>query len=340
MNWRKLAEEILDGRELAREEGRAILDCPQDEILALVDAAYLIRRKYFGNRVKLNFLSNIQSGICAEDCHYCSQSKISNAPIAKYSLLPKEEYLKAAERAIGAKAKRVCFVASMRGPSDEEIGQVVEAVRGIRRDFPKLEICCCLGLLTPSQAEALKESGVFAVNHNLNTSQKFYPEVCSTHTFEDRVETLSHVKEAGLSPCSGCLFGMGETDEDILDAGFQLKAIGVDSIPINFLIPIEGTMFQGDNHLSSLKCLKILCLFRFLCPQAEIRIAGGREVHLRSLQPLGLYAANSIFIGDYLTTKGQASEKDMEMILDLGFEIEGQTESFPQPAPKGELLDV
>lgn len=340
MNWRDLAEEMLGGRDLTHEEGRLMLNCPQEEIPALLDAAYLIRKRYFRNRVKLNFLSNIQSGICVEDCHYCSQSKISNASIAKYSLLPREDYLKAAQRATLVKAKRLCLVASMRGPSNEEIEQVVDAVRSIRRDFPKLEICCCLGLLTPPQAAALKEAGVFAINHNLNTSARFYPEVCSTHTFEDRVETLSHVKEVGLSPCSGCLFGMGETDEDILDVGFRLKSIGVDSIPINFLIPIEGTSLQGDNHLNSLKCLKILCLFRFLCPASEIRIAGGREVHLRSLQPLGLYAANSIFIGDYLTTKGQAPERDLEMIRDMGFEIEGQTEPFAAPALKSELLDV
>ena len=186
-----------------------------------------------------------------------------------------------------------------------------------------LEICACLGLLDKEQAERLGKAGVFAYNHNLNTSENYYSEICETHTFADREATVEQAKEGGLSPCSGALFGMGETDADVLDVGYALRALNPDSVPINFLIPIEGTPLASQHTLTPQHCLRILAAFRLLFPKAEVRIAGGREVNLRSLQPLGLYLANSIFIGDYLTTKGQAAASDLAMIADAGFELEG-----------------
>ena len=193
----------------------------------------------------------------------------------------------------------------------------------MKTTYPHLEICACLGLLKDGQPQALKAAGVHAYNHNLNTSEDFYGEICSTHTFRDRVETVKRAKAGGLSPCSGCLFGMGESEDDIVDVAYALRDLQVDSIPINFLIPIAGTPFADRSHLGPARCLKILALFRFLNPTPEIRIAGGREVQLGWLQPLGLEIANSIFIGDYLTTKGQPPEADFAMIRDLGFSIVG-----------------
>lgn len=323
MNWNALAAKALEGELITREEGRAVLDAPASETPKLVAAAYEVRRHYFGNRVRLNYLLNAKSGLCPEDCHYCSQSKVSEAPIDKYPLMSTEETLKMAERAIASHAGRLCMVASGRGPSDRELDQFVTNVRAVREKFPKLEICACLGLLSDGQAEKLKASGVFAVNHNLNTSERHYEEICGTHTYADRKDTVEKVQTAGLSACSGALIGMGQTAEDILDLGYALRNMNVESLPVNFLMPIPGTPLEGKYELTPTRCLNILCLYRFIAPKASLRISGGREMHLRSLQSQGLYVANSIFIGDYLTTKGQSAEADLAMIRDLGFEIDG-----------------
>jgi biotin synthase len=184
-----------------------------------------------------------------------------------------------------------------------------------------LNICACLGLLTPEQAARLKAAGVDKVNHNLNTSDNFYSKICTTHTYGDRLATLQAVRNAGMQLCSGGIIGMGEAPSDIVDMAFSLRELAVESIPLNFLNPIEGTPLSEEGKLTPISCLKALAMFRFVNPRSELRIAGGRELHLRSLQPLGLYAANSVFVGDYLTTKGQAPEADYQMIADLGFRI-------------------
>ncbi len=302
------------------------------DILDLLNAAYRVRRARFGRRVKLNFLANLQSGLCPEDCGYCSQSKVSGAPIEKYRMLSAEEVLACAERAVQLKAARLCLVASMRGPSDRDVSNVAEMVRAVKARYPQLEICACLGLLNEGQAEALKESGVMAYNHNLNTSERFYGDVCGTHGFADRLATVERAHAGGLSACSGAIFGMGESLEDVLDVAFRLRDLKVESIPVNFLVPVKGTPLADQGRLTPLQCLKILCLFRLLCPAAELRMAAGRELHLRGLQPLGLYAANSLFIGDYLTTQGQPSSADLEMIRDLGFEPVGDVSASAEPA--------
>jgi biotin synthase len=334
MNWNLLSAKSLEGLALTRRESRDVLEAPSSETVKLVAAAYEVRKRHFGNRVRLNYLFNAKSGLCPEDCHYCSQSKISSAPIDKYPLKSVQETLEMAERAVASHAGRFCMVASGRGPTDHELGQFTDNVRAVREKFPQLEICACLGLLSDGQAEKLKASGVFAVNHNLNTSERHYEEICSTHTYADRVDTVEKVQQAGLSACSGALVGMGQTAEDILDLGYALRAMQVESLPVNFLMPIPGTPLAGRYELSPARCLNILCLYRFLNPKASLRISGGREVHLRSLQSLGLYVANSIFIGDYLTTKGQSAKEDLAMIRDLGFEIEGD----PLPSQKPESL--
>jgi biotin synthase len=305
-----------------RQEALAVLRISDSETVALVAEVGRVRRHFFQDRVKLNFLLNIKSGLCPEDCHYCSQSKLSTAAIPRYTMLPPETAVEAATIAANTGAKRFCMVASGRGPSQSELRRFITAVRAVKDVHPNLEICACLGLLSDGQGEQLKEAGVFAYNHNLNTSRDHYGSICSTHDFADRQETVRRAKASGLSPCSGALFGMGETDEDIVDVGFALRDLEVESVPINFLIPIDGTPLSGVNELTPLRCLRILALYRLLFPKVEVRIAGGREVHLRSLQPLGLELANSIFAGDYLTTKGQAATADLELISDCGLRVE------------------
>lgn len=334
-NW---AEKSLAGEELTRDEALAVLAWPDEDLLSLVSAAYKVRHAYFGKRVRLNYLVNIQSGICAEDCGYCSQSSISDAPVEKYKLMTAAEVEHAAERAVANKAARLCMVASMRGPSNKDVGEVAKAVSRVKERFPQLELCACLGLLKDGQAATLEKAGVDAYNHNLNTSERHYGEICSTHGFSDRLDTVRKSREAGLSSCSGALFGMGETREDILDVAFRLRELAVDSIPVNFLIPFKGTPMAAKEELTPVYCLKILCLMRLVNPQTELRIAGGRELHLRSLQTLGLYVANSIFVGDYLTSEGQAPRLDIEMVRDMGFEIVGEAPA-PEPASAMPLAD-
>ena len=323
-DWKALAGEILNGREITRDEALAVVQAPDEEVLEILGAAFLIRQKYFGRRVKLNMLLNAKSGLCPEDCGYCSQSVVSEAPIKKYGWVTREEIFEGAREAINRKAGTYCIVASGRKPTDREIDHIAEAVKELRATT-RLKICCCLGLLTEKQAKKLAEAGVQRYNHNINTSRDKYTDICSTHTYDDRVGTINKSKDAGISPCSGVIFGMGESDEDAVEMAFALKALGADSIPCNFLHPVEGTPMEGRWELTPRKCLKLLAMMRFVNPSKEVRIAGGREVNLRSMQALGLYAANSIFVGDYLTTPGQQPIKDWEMIEDLGFEIEDPT---------------
>jgi len=321
LDWADIVRRSLSGEGISREEGRAVLNLPDDDIMDALQAAFEVRKARFGKRVKVCVLQNARSGFCPEDCHYCSQSSLSTADIDKYPLMDKELLLDGARRAAAAGAKRYCMVTSGRGPSDEDIEHFCEVTRAIKAELP-LEICVCAGLLTEAQARKLKASGVGWVNHNLNTSERFYPELCSTHTYRDRLETIKNVQRAGLMACSGGIVGMGETDEDILDLAFACREAGMDSIPVNFLHPIKGTPMEGFGFLTPMKCLKVLCLFRFLNPTSEIRAAGGREVNLRSLQPLALYPANSIFVEGYLTTPGQQAQEARKMIEDMGFEIE------------------
>jgi biotin synthase len=320
-SWDALADKALAGEPLERDEALAVLRTPDEELLSLLAAAFRVRRAHFGLLVKLNMIVNAKSGICPEDCGYCSQSIVSTAEIPRYSLLQADVLVAGAHEAWARKARTYCIVASGRGPSARELREVVSAVRQIKRELP-MKICCCLGLLTPDQASALAEAGVERYNHNLNTAASHHARITTTHTYADRVTTLEAVKDAGISPCAGFIAGMGETDEQLVDVALALRELDADSIPVNFLNAIPGTPLEGRDELDPRRCLRILALMRLVCPTKEIRVAGGREVNLRSLQPLALYAANSIFVGDYLTTPGQAAEADWRMLEDLGFEIE------------------
>jgi biotin synthase len=323
MRWNTLAEQALAGEPLNSEQALEVLAAPDEELVDLLAAAFRVRRHFFGTRVRLNFLVNAKSGHCGEDCGYCSQSRVSTAEIPRHQLLSKEELVQAAERALELKASTCCIVTSARKPSARELRGVAEAAEEIKERHPDLKLCACLGEISSEQAGALKESGIDRYNHNLNTAASHYPEICTTHTHADRARTVATVAAAGLSPCSGLIVGLGETHEQLVEACFALRDSGADSIPVNFLLPIEGTPLGGhDPELDPRYCLKALCMFRLACPEREVRLAAGREVHLGSLQPLALYPANSIFVADYLTEPGQAPEDDFRMIEQLGFEID------------------
>ncbi|MCZ7412992.1 MULTISPECIES: biotin synthase BioB [unclassified Streptomyces] len=319
-------------RELpTREEALAVLATSDDELLDVVAAAGKVRRHWFGRRVKLNYLVNLKSGLCPEDCSYCSQRLGSKAEILKYTWLKPDQAAEAAQAGLAGGAKRVCLVASGRGPTDRDVDRVSETIAAIKEQHEGVEVCACLGLLSDGQADRLREAGADAYNHNLNTSEATYADITTTHTYADRVETVQQAQAAGMSACSGLIAGMGETDADLVDVVFSLRELDPDSVPVNFLIPFEGTPLAKEWHLTPQRVLRILAMVRFVCPDVEVRLAAGREVHLRSMQPLALHLANSIFLGDYLTSEGQAGKADLEMIEDAGFEVEGSdTTTLPE----------
>lgn len=311
-------------RELpTREEALAVLATSDDELLDVVAAAGKVRRQWFGRRVKLNYLVNLKSGLCPEDCSYCSQRLGSKAGILKYTWLKPDEASKAAAAGVAGGAKRVCLVASGRGPTDRDVDRVSKTIEAIKEENEGIEVCACLGLLSDGQADRLRSAGADAYNHNLNTSEETYGAITTTHTYADRVETVQQAQAAGLSACSGLIAGMGESDKDLVDVVFALRDLDPDSVPVNFLIPFEGTPLAKEWNLTPQRCLRILAMVRFVCPDVEVRLAGGREVHLRSMQPLALHLVNSIFLGDYLTSEGQAGQTDLDMIADAGFAVEG-----------------
>ncbi|MFF5205555.1 biotin synthase BioB [Streptosporangium sp. NPDC000396] len=335
----KLVDRGLRGESPTRQEALAVLATSDDELLDLVAAAGKVRRHWFGRRVKLNYLVNLKSGLCPEDCSYCSQRLGSTAGVLTYTWLKPEEAAAAARAGIAGGAKRVCLVASGRGPTDRDVERVATTVAAIKEHDPRAEICACLGLLSDGQAARLREAGVHAYSHNLNTAEATYAGICTTHTFADRVETVRRSRDAGLSACSGLIAGMGESDSDLVDVVFALRELDVDSVPVNFLIPFEGTPLAGRWELTPQRCLRILAMVRFVCPDVEVRLAGGREIHLRSLQPLALHIANSIFLGDYLTSEGQAGQADLDMIADSGFEVE-EAGASTLPAHRTDLVAV
>ena len=321
MNFNDLADKALQGMVPDRAELQAVLDALDEQIPELVSAAFKVRHHYYGKRVQIHVLQNAKSGLCPEDCHYCSQSSVSEAPIDRYPFMSKEKLVESAKQAKAAGAVRFCIVNSGRGPTSKEIAQIADAVREIRAQTG-MNICCSLGLMSEDKIRTLKAVGVGRVNHNLNTSRQHHPEIVTTHTYDDRVATIQNVKHAGVGTCSGGIIGMGESDDDIIDLALTLRSMDIESIPVNFLNSIPNTPFEKKRDLTPQRCLKTLCLFRFVNPSKEIRVAGGREVNLRSLQPLSLYPANSIFVNGYLTTPGQEASDAHQMIRDLGFELD------------------
>jgi biotin synthase len=321
MDFQQLADKALQGVLPERGELREVLNAPDEQLPEILSAAFRVRHHYYGKRVQIHVLQNAKSGLCPEDCHYCSQSSVSEAPVDKYTFMSKEKLVESARKAKQAGAVRFCIVNSGRGPTNKEIDEITDAVREIREQTG-MNICCSLGLMNQEKTQKLAAAGVGRVNHNLNTSRERHPEIVTTHSYDDRVATIENVKSAGIGTCSGGIIGMGESDDDIINLAMTLRAMDIDSIPVNFLNSIPKTPFEQMRELTPQRCLKTLCLFRFVNPSKEIRVAGGREVNLRSLQPLSLYPANSLFVNGYLTTPGQDATDAHQMIRDLGFELD------------------
>ncbi len=317
-----LAERALRGEPPPADRAAWILDGADVELLPLLHAAWLPRERHFGRRVMVHVLNNVQNGLCPEDCGYCAQSRDSRSAIRKYAMKSEEEILGEAEAAVRAGASRYCMVLSGRGPTLRQTRELAGLVRRVKERFP-IEVCLSVGILEEEHARILADAGLDRLNHNLNTSESHYGAICSTHAYGDRVRTLAAAKKCGIEPCSGLILGMGETSADVVEVAFALRELEVPSIPVNFLIPIEGNPVRSDGSLTPERCLRALALMRLVNPAAEIRVAGGREGHLRALSPLALWPANSLFVEGYLTTRGDAVADTYRMIRDAGFEVEG-----------------
>jgi biotin synthase len=320
--FRRIADAALADRMPEPADCRALLAARDDELADVLWAAFAVRARHFGRRVKLCVLNNARSGLCPEDCGYCSQSAVATSDIPRYRLKPVSELLAAAHAAASAGARRYCMVTSARGPSARDVAHLARAASAIRAELPEVELCVSLGLMDDGAASTLREAGVDFVNHNLNTSRRFYPEICTTHTYDDRLATVASARRAGMRLCSGVIVGMGETDDDLVDVALALADVAPTSLPVNFLIPIDGTPLGEREPPAVGRCLRALALFRLTSPRAEIRAAGGRERCLGAAQPLALYAANSVFMQGYLTTPGQRADEALAMIRAHGFEIE------------------
>ena len=320
MRWDELSKRVLRGQPPAYKQALGILESSDDDLLAVLHAAFAIRRHYFGHGVSIHVIRNAKSGLCSENCSFCSQSAVSESEIPKYPMQSVEQILEGAREAHRLTAIRYCIVTSGRTPSEKDLAAICEAARLIKREVP-VQICASLGLLSEKQAKRLKSAGVDRYNHNLESSERFYSSFCTTHDFSDRVATAKTAKAAGLELCSGGLIGMGENLQDRVDLAFALRELDADSIPVNFLDPRPGTPLEGLPRLTPADCLRTLAMFRFVNPDREIRIAGGREACIGSMQVLSLYAANSMFTVGYLTTSGQGYQADMDMIRHAGFAV-------------------
>ncbi|GAB4285121.1 MAG: biotin synthase BioB [Oscillatoriaceae cyanobacterium] len=335
-----LTDRIIAGEAITREEALALTKIEgQEQILQLCAAADQVRQACCGNTVDLCSITNIKSGNCSENCSFCSQSAHhpgSDSPI--YNLKSTDEMVAAAKAAEAAGARRFCLVSQGRGPKysspkSGEFDRILEAVRRIAAETT-VKPCCALGEVTPEQAQALREAGVTRYNHNLEASEAFYPEIVSTHTWQDRVETIKNLKAAGIQACTGGIIGMGETWSDRIDLALALRDLEVESVPVNLLNPRVGTPLGHLPRLDPFEALKAIAIFRLILPKQIIRYAGGREAIMGELQSLGFQAGiNAMLVGNYLTTLGQSPEKDRAMLEELGL-LGGEAPipgSYPAP---------
>ena len=318
--YEELAQTGLRGDMLSDELSLRILTSSTVELLPLLDAAYQVRKQCTGKEVQLHIINNAQNGYCPEDCHYCAQAKSSDADIATYPIKSDEEMLKEAKCAYESGAFRYCMVFAGRGPSKTRVEQLSGLIREIKSRYP-IQVCLSAGLIDNESAQTLKQAGLDRLNHNLNTSERHYPQICTTHTYQDRLDTLHAAQTASIELCAGIIVGMGEKEKDVIEVAKTLRKLEVQSIPVNFLIPIPGNALSDAPGLNPEYCLRVLCLYRFLNPRAEIRVAAGREVHLRSMEVMALYPANSLFVEGYLNTRGASRKQTLQMIKDAGFTI-------------------
>lgn len=315
----EFAQCVTGGGRLGREDAERILAAPNEDVFHLLASAYDVRRHFKGDRVDFCGIVNVKSGACSEDCAFCAQSAHHSTDSLVYPLISTGDVIERARAIEASGANKLCFVTSGPGiESDEELDRMCESISSIARET-SLDRCASLGALDNTQLGRLKAAGLQSLHHNIETAESHFKNICSTHSYADRVDTVTAAKEAGFYVCSGGIFGMGESAEQRIEMAFALRELDVDSVPLNFLNPIPGTRLENADPLSPLDILRTIALFRFVLPDKDIRVCGGRERNLRSLQPLMYVAgANCTVLGNYLTTPGRDSDEDLTMIADLG----------------------
>jgi biotin synthase len=316
-----IRSKILGGGTLTREEALFLLSLEGAEVFELSALANRLTRARFGDTVDTCSIANAKCGLCNENCSFCAQSSHHSANIKPYPMMPEEDLVGLAHLMEEAGANRFCIVTSGFALSQRELGSVLQTIKRIREET-NLSLCTSIGHLTEKRAAMLREAGVTRIHHNLETSRRFFPQVCTTHTFEHRIHTVKVAKQLGFEVCCGGIIGLGETPADRVELALTLKELKVDAVPINIITPIAGTPLEETQPPTPLEVLKTLAVYRILLPEQEIRLAGGREANLRNLQSLALISgANGMLLGNYLTTEGQNPEVDLQMISDLGLQV-------------------
>jgi len=311
---------VATSRPIERVEAMEILQWPQREILDLVSLAHRVKRESWGDTFSFCTIINAKSGLCDAGCIFCAQAYPQKTKAPIYPLVSVEEMVKGAARAHEVGSSRYSVVTSGRRPTEKEMKTILQAIKTIKQKLP-LKLDVSLGLIPLHHLQTLKEAGVERIHHNLESSERFYPRVTTKIDWKEKRAFVEKAKEMGFSTCCGALFGMGESDEDRVDLAFTLKEMGVDSVPINFLIPIPGTPLEEQKDLDPIHCLRILAMFRLVLPQIEIRICGGREAHLRDFQSLAAMMVNGFMVGGYLTRPGRDPSLDRQLIEDLRLEL-------------------
>lgn len=309
----KYARQILAGNVLDIETYRTLMKIPDEDAFLLCPGADMLREHHFGRSVHLCVICNGKSGRCSEDCAFCAQSVYSDTGIEEYPLMPEKDLTAAGRQLEDTPVNRFSVVTSGRRLPSKGTCRVARALQKL--DSSKIETCASLGSLAQEDLRQLKEAGVTRYHHNLETAESHFYKVCSTHTYHDRVRTIKAARQTGLSTCCGGIFGLGESDEQVAELGLALKSLNVDAVPVNFLVPVEGSPAAGSHNLNPLRCLKILAFLRYLLPDKEIIVCGGRTHNLKELHPFIFYAgASGIMTGDYLTTRGRSLNDDLALL--------------------------
>jgi biotin synthetase len=318
----RLEEKVLAGQEVTREEARELGELDGPDLYQLFAAASRIRDLRAGTKVDLCSIVNAKSGACSENCKFCAQSAHHQTEIDIYDLLDEESILERALQMEAEGAKRYSLVTSGRGIREGDFVKVLGIYRRLARET-NLKLCASLGIITEDMARRLKETGVTTYHHNLETAASYFPQICTTHSYQDRINTIKACRAAGLAICSGGIISMGESMAQRLEMAFALRELNVQSVPLNILSPIAGTPLEKQNVLPPLEILQTIAIYRFILPEASLRFAAGRENALRNLQAMGYLAGiNATLVGSYLTTSGRTVAEDIQMILDMGLEVE------------------
>ena len=310
---------MAENTSISKKDALEILDLQGDALNKLIEEAYRLRTKYKGNRVNIQLLTNVRSGNCTQNCAYCAQSRDSEAPIEKYRYVEDKKLYGNNDMVDEFHLSRHCIGLSGIRFADSDIESLAERIRKMKKNGT--QICCSIGFLTEHQAQILKAAGLNRINHNLNSSRRFYPSICTTHTYQERIDNLRMLKRIGFEICSGGIIGMGESKEDVVDMLFELKEINPESVPINFLLPVKGTRL-AERDISTLTpeyCIKVLCLARLMLPKSDIRCAAGREVYFKGCEKTLFKVVDSIFASGYLTEGGESLEATFRTIEEAGF---------------------